>query len=304
MVYKGTAVTRGAGEGIAVATGMATELGQISSLVAEAEEEATPLEVRLHQLGRTLIWVTLGIAVIVAISGIIAGRDLLLMVETAIALAVASVPEGLPIVATVALARGMWRMAQRNALINQLSAVETLGATNVILTDKTGTLTENRMTVTRVSLAGEAFEITGRGLATEGDFHRAMARTNEADAIDPQEDERLQRFLEIGVLCNDASFSITGDTGEKDAEEEDAATVGDPLEVALLVAGAKAGMIRADLLEKLPEAREVAFDADVKMMATYHELPDASGYRVAVKGALEAVLDASTRIWTEEGPRS
>ncbi len=301
MAFKGTAVTRGAGEGIAVATGLATELGQISSLVAEAEEEATPLEVRLQQLGRKLIWVTLGIAVIVAISGIIAGRDLLLMVETAIALAVASVPEGLPIVATVALARGMWRMAQRNALINQLSSVETLGATNVILTDKTGTLTENRMTLTRIALAGATFEITGRGVATEGDFHRANGEENEADAIDPQEDERLQRFLEIGVLCNDASFSITGDTGEGAAEEEDAATVGDPLEVALLVGGAKAGMIREELLEKLPEAREVAFDADVKMMATYHELPDASGYRVAVKGALEAVIEAATQIWTEEG---
>jgi P-type Ca2+ transporter type 2C len=301
MAFKGTAVTRGAGEGIAVATGLATELGQISSLVAEAEEEATPLEVRLEKLGRKLIWVTLGIAVIVAISGIIAGRDLLLMVETAIALAVASVPEGLPIVATVALARGMWRMAQRNALINKLSSVETLGATNVILTDKTGTLTENRMTLTRISLAGATFEITGRGLATEGDFHRANGEENEADAIDPQEDERLQRFLEIGVLCNDASFSITGDTGEGAAEEGDAATVGDPLEVALLVGGAKTGMIREELLEKLPEAREVAFDADVKMMATYHELPDASGYRVAVKGALEAVIEAATQIWTEEG---
>ncbi len=301
MAFKGTAVTRGAGEGIAVATGLATELGQISSLVAEAEEEATPLEVRLEKLGRKLIWVTLGIAVIVAISGIIAGRDLLLMVETAIALAVASVPEGLPIVATVALARGMWRMAQRNALINKLSSVETLGATNVILTDKTGTLTENRMTLTRISLAGATFEITGRGLATEGDFHRANGEENEADAIDPHEDECLQRFLEIGVLCNDASFSITGDTGEGGAEEGDAATVGDPLEIALLVGGAKAGMIREELLEKLPEAREVAFDADVKMMATYHELPDASGYRVAVKGALEAVIEAATQIWTEEG---
>ncbi|MFP4394186.1 MAG: cation-translocating P-type ATPase [Anaerolineales bacterium] len=307
MAFKGTAVTRGAGEGIAVATGLATELGQISSLVAEAEEEATPLEVRLEKLGRKLIWVTLGIAAIVAISGIIAGRDLLLMVETAIALAVASVPEGLPIVATIALARGMWRMAQRNALINQLSSVETLGATNVILTDKTGTLTENRMTLTRISLAGATFEITGRGLATEGEFQRASGEENEAeskqvDTIDPHEDERLQRFLEIGVLCNDASFSITGDEdGDEDAEEVDAATIGDPLEVALLVAGAKAELTRNKLLEKLPEAREVAFDADVKMMATYHELPDAARYRVAVKGALESVLDASTQIWTEEG---
>ncbi len=285
MAYKGTAVTRGAGEGVVVATGMNTELGEISSLVAEAEEEATPLEERLEQLGRKLIWVTLGIAAIVAISGIIAGRDLFLMVETAIALAVASIPEGLPIVATVALARGMWRMAQRNALINQLSAVETLGATNVILTDKTGTLTENRMTVVNLAFEGERVEISGRGLERDGEFRRDGA------TVSPDENARLRRALEVGVLCTDASLP---------PEDVDASkAVGDPLEVALLVAGAKAGLRRDDLLDSQPEVREVAFDAEVKMMATYHEKD--GRHRVAVKGALEAVIDASTEMLNADG---
>ncbi|NDJ86366.1 MAG: HAD-IC family P-type ATPase, partial [Chloroflexi bacterium] len=146
MVFKGTSITRGSGEGVVVATGMETELGHISSLVESAEDETTPLEKRLDQLGQKLVWLTLVVAALVAISGMLSGKELVLMVETAIALAVASIPEGLPIVATIALARGMARMAQRNALLNRLSTVETLGATNVICTDKTGTLTENQMT--------------------------------------------------------------------------------------------------------------------------------------------------------------
>ncbi len=288
MAYKGTAVTRGAGEGVVVATGMNTELGEISSLVAEAEEEATPLEERLEQLGRKLIWVTLAIAVAVAISGIIAGRDIFLMIETAIALAVASVPEGLPIVATVALARGMWRMAQRNALINQLSAVETLGATNVILTDKTGTLTENRMTVVNLAFEGESVEITGRGLERDGEFKR------DGNSISPDEDARLRRALEVGVLCTNASLP------PEDADASEA--IGDPLEVALLVAGAKSGLRRDALLDAQPEVQEVAFDAETKMMATYHEQD--GRYRVAVKGALSAVIDASNEILNADGERT
>lgn len=295
MVYKGTAVTRGAGEGIIVTTGMATELGQISELVAQAEEEATPLEERLDVLGRKLIGVTLGIAVFVAISGIIAGREIQLMIETAIALAVASVPEGLPIVATVALARGMWRMAQRNALINRLSAVETLGATNVILTDKTGTLTENRMTAARFTLHDQQIGVTGHGLATEGEFYLEDENEDNANLVSSEDNEELRRALKIGVLCNNADL---GDDLEN-LDKED--TVGDPLEIALLIAGIKAGLRRTDLLNRTPEVREVAFEAETKMMATYHK--QNGHYLVAVKGALEAVIDASSEILTSEGQR-
>ena len=284
MAYKGTAITRGSGVGLVVSTGMETELGEISSLVEEAEEEETPLEERLDELGQKLIVVTLAIAALVAVSGIVQGRDPLQMIETAIALAVAAIPEGLPIVATIALARGMRRMAQRNALLNRLAAVETLGGTNIICADKTGTLTENQMTLTQMALTSGGVQVTGEGLEREGAFLR-----NE-EALATQEREVLRRALEVGVLCNNAALP------EVDADEE---AIGDPVEVALLVAGAKAGIQRDELLQALPEEREVAFDPDVKMMATFHSSDD--GYRVAVKGAPEAVLDASNRRCTEDG---
>jgi Ca2+-transporting ATPase len=289
MLYKGTAVTRGSGEGVVVATGMDTELGHISSLlVEEAEEAMTPLEKRLDRLGRRLVWITLVIAVLVAMAGILAGRDILLMIETAVALAVATVPEGLPIVATIALARGMRRMAQRNALINRLSAVEALGATNVICTDKTGTLTENQMTVVEIALAGEDVQVAGEGLETTGRFSR------NGDQLDPAERKALLQMLQVGVLCSNAEIHDDDSDGEVEA-------IGEPLEVALLVAGAKANMHRDELLESQPEVREVAFDADTKMMATFHA--EEGRYRIAVKGAPGPVLAASRQILNGEGER-
>jgi Ca2+-transporting ATPase len=287
MLFKGTAVTRGSGEGVVVATGMDTELGRISSLVEEAEEEATPLEERLAQLSRRLISVTLAVGAFVAFGGILAGKDSLLMVETGIALAVASVPEGLPIAATVALARGMWRMAQRNALINRLSAVETLGSTTVILTDKTGTLTENRMTVTEFNLDSGEIAVSGTGLEIEGEF------TIDGRTIHAGEHPVLRRALMVGVLCNNAA--LHQNEGQLDA-------VGEPMEVALLVAGAKAGLQREQLLEQRPEVRELAFDTKVKMMATLHKQD--SQCLVAVKGAPEAVLEACALVLTQDGERN
>ena len=285
MLFKGTSVTRGSGEGVVVNTGMETELGHISTLVEEAEEEVTPLEKRLDQLGRRLIWVTLVIAGLVAVAGIITGKDIMLMIETSIALAVASIPEGLPIVATIALARGMRRMAQRNALISHLSAVETLGATNVILTDKTGTLTENQMTVTEMLLA------EGKVCVAQDDADAVFQR--DGNVLDPQQHDILRRMLTVGVLCNNASLNHNDDGAEL-------AGIGDPLEVALLVAGDKASLRRNELLVDMPEAREEAFDPEVKMMATFHEVE--ASYLVAVKGAPEAVLNVASRLETADGP--
>jgi Ca2+-transporting ATPase len=162
MLFKGTAVTRGSGIGVVVATGLATELGQITRLVLEAHPGSSPLERKLTRLSAQLVWITLVVAAVIGAVGVMAGEDLFLMVEAAIALAVAAIPEGLPIVATLALARGMWRMALQSALIERLSAVETLGATTVILTDKTGTLTENRMTVRRLSTASGEIDLDTR----------------------------------------------------------------------------------------------------------------------------------------------
>ena len=283
MLFKGTALTRGSAEGPVVATGMGTELGRISSLVEEAVEERTPLEKRLDQLGNLLIWVTLAIAGMVAAAGVLAGRDFFLMVETAIALAVAAVPEGLPIVATIALARGMWRMARRNALINRLSAVETLGATNVICVDKTGTLTENRMTVACLVLAS--------GLVTI-DAERGEGFLRQGRRIDPVDDVLLREALEVGVLCNNASW-------QQGPSPETSRALGDPLEVALLAAGARGGVSQEEILQKWPEEREEAFDPDLKMMATFHR--ENGQYRVAVKGAPEVVLAHCSRVRSPEG---
>ena len=285
MAYKGTAITRGAGEGVVVATGMQTELGHISSLVEEAQDEITPLEKRLDKLGQRLVWGTLAIAGLVAMSGILIGKDPLLIIETAIALAVATVPEGLPIVATIALARGMWRMSQRNALVRQLSAVETLGSTTVILTDKTGTLTENEMSVVELELASGEVEITHD--ESEG---MPIFQKN-GNQLDPSNDPVLITALEIGLLCNNASLST------KSKEEE--AGIGDPSEVALLSTAEKAGLNRDEILSEKPEVREVAFDPEIKMMATFHQLN--SHYQVAVKGAPEAVIASCRSVETPEG---
>lgn len=276
MLYKGTAITRGSGKGVIVATGMQTELGHISSLVESAEASRTPLEQRLDRLGRTLIWVTLGIAAVAAIAGIVQGRDMILMIEMGIALAVATVPEGLPIVATIALATGMREMADRNALINRLSSVETLGATTLILTDKTGTLTENKMTVIRLELHGGEVQLE------EGGFH--------VDKDDPLIPLATQ-LLELSVLCNNASLP----------QEEGAGGTGDPTEVALLQAAESGGIDIERVKDTWPEIGEEAFDPDVRMMATYHK--DGDNILVAVKGAPDSVLKHCTHMATPEGVR-
>jgi Ca2+-transporting ATPase len=231
------------------------------------------------------VWITLAIAAVVAAAGILAGREILLMVETAIALAVATVPEGLPIVATIALARGMRSMARRNALINRLSAVETLGATTVICTDKTGTLTENQMTVVALALAVGDIQVSGEGLKTSGRF------SLDGTTLNPSEHDALYQMLQVGVLCSNAELHVRGD--------DEIEAVGEPLEVALLLAGVKAGVRRDELLERLPEVREVAFDPETKMMATFHK--EDGTYWVGVKGAPGTVLAASRQILTDDG---
>jgi Ca2+-transporting ATPase len=282
MLFKGTAVTRGTGTGVVVETGMRTELGRISSLVQHAEETVTPLEKRLDQLANRLIGVTLLIAVLVIGAGLLTGKEMFLMIETGIALAVAAIPEGLPIVATLALARGMWRMARRNALIRRLSAVETLGSTTVIFTDKTGTLTENRMAVRRIALHTEDISWdSGEG-----------AGGVRPDSLNSGLKTVLEKLLTVGVLCNNAYLQEKGSSGS---------AVGDPLETALLKAGAEGGMTRPGLEKKTPRVREEAFDAESKMMATFHK--NKGEVLVAVKGAPEEVVAACTHVLVPGGTR-
>lgn len=283
MVFKGTAITQGGGIGIVTATGMATELGQISNLVQSADAAVSPLEKSLDGLGHRLVWLTLTLAALVIGAGILRGYELAAMVQTGVVLAVAAVPEGLPVVATLSLARGMWRMAARNAIISNLASVETLGATTVILTDKTGTLTENRMTVVRYLVSGAKVDLN-----REGDtvwFER------KGQAVDPEQDARLDHMLRIGALCNAAT-----------AGQGDEAASGDPMELALLHAAAGAGLGRDTLLQGAEEVAEHAFDQETKMMATVHR--DEGGFLYAVKGAPEAVMDACTHVLGPDGPQT
>jgi Ca2+-transporting ATPase len=271
MLFKGTNITRGSGAGVVVATGMDTELGHISKLVAEAEPETSPLEKKLALLSGQLVWLTLALTALIGGIGLLQGKDAFLMVEAAIALAVAAIPEGLPIVATLALARGMWRMARKNALVERLSAVETLGATTVILTDKTGTLTENRMTVRKIWLSS--------GELSLGEIGFELA--DGSAPVRPDAIVELECLLKIAVLCNNATL------GHVPADDS-----GDAMELALLRAGRLAGLGRRELLSEAAEIKEHAFDTARKMMATVHRHED--GYLFAVKGAPEAVIASAT----------
>jgi len=284
MLFKGTAVTQGKGTAVITAIGLQTELGEITELVLEADAGQTPLEQRLDQLARRLVWITLGIAAAVAIVGILGGRELSLAIEIAIALAVAAIPEGLPIVATIALARGMWRMANRRALVVRLSAVETLGATSIVLTDKTGTLTENRMTVSALVLPDGVLHLSGTGLDLTGRLSAAGA------AASPAQQNAAHALLEAAVLCNTASLGVDRETGSP-------TFVGDPTEAALLVAAAKLGIGRDALARRWPQVAEEPFDPATRAMATFHR--DGSVFFEAVKGAPEAIIDVCSRVRRE-----
>lgn len=278
MVFKGSSISRGSGLGLVVATGMQSELGHISSLVEEARPEHSPLEQQLERLSGHLIGFTVVIVAIIGVLGIASGKDMFLMVEAAIALAVAAIPEGLPIVATMALARGMWRMAQHNALIERLAAVETLGATTIIFTDKTGTLTENKMVLSELWLPEARVSVRAKPPRFMVDNKRVttgqMAQLDEA--------------LSALILCNNAELAARGKMG-----------TGDPLEVALLQAGRIAGKEHKALLRRFPKVREVAFDSDSKMMATVHRVK--GGFTTYVKGAPEAVLEHATHFAGPDG---
>jgi Ca2+-transporting ATPase len=277
MLFSGTFVTRGSGVAAVVATGLHTELGRITRLVEEAEPETSPLEQKLAKLSGQLLWVTLILTVLIAGVGLATGKDTYKMVEAAIALAVAAIPEGLPVVATLALARSMWRMAKENALIERLSAVETLGATTVILTDKTGTLTENRMEVRK-------FWVQSGKLDASAEAEQHLDAANAPNGLN----QDVLLLLEIAVLCNGAAL------GQVKAEDN-----GDPMELALLRAGRAAGLEKQDLLHLNPIVRKYAFDSSTNMMATAHRREDR--FLFAVKGAPEAVLASCESIASGEG---
>ena len=267
MAYKGTIVTYGRGRGIVVATGMATELGRIATLLQSATEGQTPLQRRLAHFGKRLALAALGICAIVFAAGMLRGEPLVLMFLTAVSLAVAAIPEALPAVVTVALAMGAGKMAQRNALVRRLPAVESLGSVTVICSDKTGTLTQNRMRVARL---------------WSGTVHEGPADTLPEAPPWPQ----LARAM---ALCNDAEEDASGDLQ------------GDPTETALYSAAAVAGYDKPALAEAMPRVMELPFDSDRKRMTTVHR--DGDGHLAFTKGAPESVVPRCARVATGRGRR-
>ena len=266
MIFKGTAIARGSAVGVVTAIGHDTELGGIADLAASAKPEESPLTKKLAGLSNDLIRIVGVIAAAIGLAGVLQGQDPVLMAETAISLAVAAIPEGLPVVATLVLARGLLRMAERNAIIERLSAVETLGATTVILTDKTGTLTENRMTATELWTPH---------------VRMTFGRESPADGTDSAEaPTELERVLTVATLCNAATL----DSGDGKAS-------GDPMEIALLKAARGMGLERGRLLDEHDEIGRVAFESNTKIMATAHRA--GSRVFVAVKGAPEVIIARS-----------
>lgn len=311
MGYMGTVVTYGRASAVVVDTGMETELGHIATLIQTTGQDLTPLQKRINQLSKGLAIAAVALVAVVFIIGLLRGETLELMVLTGISMAVAAVPEGLPAVVTIALALGAQRMLKRRSLIRKLPAVETLGSVTVICSDKTGTLTENRMTVTILDVAGHKVEFV------EDLRDRPAPRlVLEDEAIDLETQEMLQRYpaltllLAGGALANDAVLE------ERDGEFE---YVGDPTEGALVVAAARAGLVKDNLEETFPREAEVPFDSDRKRMTTAHAFPekpddispeftqiwDWSGFIgefthvVFAKGAVDSLVPICTEVWVD-----
>jgi Ca2+-transporting ATPase len=306
MAFMGTVVTYGRGQGVVVETGMRSQLGRIAEMIQTVEHEQTPLQRRLDQLGRGLTAAALVIVALVFILGLLRGEDIRLLVLTAISLAVAAVPEGLPAVVTIALALGAQRMLARNALIRKLPAVETLGSVTVICSDKTGTLTENRMTVTVLDVAGRKINLSSteqRSGAIWADRTEAMADLADYPA--------LALLLTAGALCNDAVLERTGD------ESSPVNAVGDPTEGALVVAATRAGLWKDELEAALPRVGELPFDSERKRMTTVHRVHPESlppslasaweqldpggenGCYAFTKGAVDGLVAVSDRVWVD-----
>ena len=288
MVFMGTSVAAGTGQAVVVATAMKTELGRIAGLIADAgAEEKTPLQQKLNSFGRVLVWATLGIIALLFGLGLLRGTKPLELFLTAISLAVAAVPEGLPAVVTVALALGVRRMARRRALVRKLAAVETLGSTTVICTDKTGTLTVGQMTVRALYVAGQHYEVTGEGYGPDGEVRVAGQKT-EAQHAAP-----LLELATIILACNNAHL-----VQEKGAWK----VIGDPTEGALLTAGGKAGGNQERIEKEWPKRSEIPFDSDRKRSSMIRQMPEGK-LRAFTNGAPGPLVKHCTSVYTATGIR-
>ncbi|MGC8962083.1 MAG: cation-translocating P-type ATPase, partial [Candidatus Bathyarchaeia archaeon] len=294
MVFAGTTVTDGKGRAVVVATGMNTEFGKIAREVAAVKKEKTPLERRMEDVGRLLSKIMLTACFIVIVAGIVEeylrhgivrSEFAVEMILFGIALAVAAVPEALPAIVTGTLAIGMREMAKANAIVRKMAAVETLGSTSVICTDKTGTLTKGEMTVRKIYVDDKIIEVTGVGYEPKGEF------LLHGEKIDPLKDEILTLLLEGITLCNEARL-VKGDGGWRIQR--------DPTEGALIVAAAKAGLSHEELKKRYPRIAEIPFSSERKRMTTIHRIGEAECI-VFMKGAPETVLEHCSKIREEGG---
>lgn len=302
--FMGTIVTYGRGTMVVTDTGMNTELGKIADMIQSVGDEQTPLQRRLDELGKGLAIAAAAIVAVVFLLGILRGESARVMFMTAISMAVAAVPEGLPAVVTIALAMGAQRMLSRNALIRKLPAVETLGSVTVICSDKTGTLTENRMTVTMLDVAGNRLDVTETWKALS-------AQVTPQDVLNPLlvENSAVGLLLMSGTLCNDALLEVNSEV------EGSFTAVGDPTEGALVVAAARAGLWKQELEKALPRVAELPFDSDRKRMTTIHAIhsaelpatikdiwqkspfPSETTFVAFTKGSVDGLLEISDRVW-------
>ncbi|MEH7122923.1 calcium-translocating P-type ATPase, SERCA-type [Bacillus sp. JJ1532] len=280
MAFMGTLVTRGSGVGLVVAIGMKTAMGQIADLLQKAETMTTPLQRRLEQLGKILITVALLLTVLVVVVGVLQGHDLYTMFLAGVSLAVAAIPEGLPAIVTVALSLGVQRMIKQKAIVRKLPAVETLGCASVICSDKTGTMTQNKMTVTHLWSGGNVWGVDGVGYEPQGKFYRNDKQ------IEIKNEKSLQQLLMFGMLCNHAEIKQKGNEYVID---------GDPTEGALLVAAMKAGYSRNTLLSQYQIMKEFPFDSSRKMMSII--VKDHKGRQfIVTKGAPDVLAGISRSV--------
>ena len=287
MVYGGTAVTYGRGRALATSTGMGTEFGQIAQLLRTVESGRTPLQENLDKVGTALARAAFIIVAIIVAFGLFRGQPFIEMILFGIALAVAVVPEALPAVVTISLAIGVQRMVKRHALVRRLPAVETLGSTTVICSDKTGTLTKDEMTVRKIYSLGQLIEVSGAGYEPNGQF------SVDGSSIEPSEE--LMLLLRGATLASDAHIV-------HDESENRWLVKGDPTEGALVVAAAKAGLHKLDLDRSYPRINEIPFTSETKRMTTLHQM---DGRIVAFsKGAPELVVESCTRQLTAEGEKA
>ncbi len=275
MVYMSTIVTYGRGKGVVVGTGHDSEIGKIATMIQSFDDETTPLQRKLNQLGKVLGITTIGICIIVFAVGLLQGREIFEMLMVAISLAVAAIPEGLPAIVTIVLAIGMNRMVRRNAIVKRLLAVETLGCTTVICSDKTGTLTQNEMTVTKAYVDDEILDVTGTGYEPSGEF-----KINEK-RITVESVSSLKTLLSIGILANDAKLEKTDGLYK---------IIGDPTEGALVTLAGKANIENNDINKSFPRVEEIPFDSDRKMMTTFHKYFVPQKYVSFTKGAPDIII--------------